>query len=68
MYSCLQEVIPCLNDHMENTCSVELLEYMRKMVMSMIQQKHEAKVGVNTSTADRMILTDALRVCKFDSY
>ena len=39
-----QEVIPCLNDHMEDTCSVELLEYIRKMVMGMIQQKNEAKV------------------------
>ncbi len=29
---------------MEDTCSVELLEYIRKMVMGMIQQKHEAKV------------------------
>ncbi|CAB4002442.1 pericentriolar material 1 -like isoform X1, partial [Paramuricea clavata] len=39
----MAEVIPCLNDHMEDTCSIELLEYIRKMVMGMIQQKNEAK-------------------------
>ncbi|XP_028402891.1 pericentriolar material 1 protein-like [Dendronephthya gigantea] len=39
----MAKVIPCLDDHMEDTCSVELLEYIRKMVMGMLQEKNEAK-------------------------
>lgn len=34
---CFQEVIPCLNEHMEDTCTSDLLGYIRSLVLSRIQ-------------------------------
>ena len=37
----LQEVIPYLNEHMEESCSPDLLGYIRNLVLSRIQVNEE---------------------------
>lgn len=41
MVAFLQEVIPYLNEHMEDSCSPDLLGYIRNLVLSRIQVNEE---------------------------
>ena len=41
MVAFIQEVIPYLNEHMEDSCSPDLLGYIRNLVLSRIQVNEE---------------------------
>ncbi|XP_032242223.2 pericentriolar material 1 protein isoform X2 [Nematostella vectensis] len=58
--SIMAEVIPYLNEHMEDTCSMELLGYIRNLVLTRIRVKEEQEFGRFFHKQLSAILLDSL--------
>ncbi|XP_022808607.1 pericentriolar material 1 protein-like isoform X2 [Stylophora pistillata] len=58
--SIMSEVIPCLNEHMEDTCTSELLGYIRSLVLSRIQVNEDQEFGRFFHKQLASILQDSL--------
>ena len=65
LFSLFQEVIPYLNEHMEDNCTSELLGYIRNLVLSRIQvNEDQVQFGFSNFTCLLFFFNDMTAICR----